>query len=118
MVLVTINGFLSRWPTLRALAGHVHVRLQPQFNEVTNSVMLQSPFGRAEDLGLMLEMTAIESGSQLSQFLVRRFDPFVTALAVSLALLARIEPIQRITPVLGQVGPIKKIKRLGRAGVI
>ena len=118
VVLVTVNGLLPRRPTARAFARHVHVGLQPHVHEIVHSIVLQDGFGRTEDFRLALKVSPIESGGQLGQFLFRHLETFLTALAISLALLTGIKPIERIVPLLGEVAPREKVERLGGAGVI
>src|SRR4051812_23957718 len=118
MMLVAVNGFLSPWTPTRALARDVHVRLQPQFNELLHSVMLQDGLARAKNLRLVLEISPIKLGRQLGQFLFGDLDPFHPALPIALTFLGGIEPIERIVPVLREMVTLKEVKGFRSAGVI
>ncbi len=47
-----------------------------------------------------------------------RLDPFQTALAIALAFLGGVKPIEGITPVIGEIAALKEVERLGCPRII
>src|SRR5690606_18447869 len=50
MVFVTADNFLKRGPASRPMPSDLHVCLQSQIKQSTNSIVLENAFGRLQDL--------------------------------------------------------------------
>ncbi len=74
-MLVEADDFPSGRTPARPLASDLPVPLQPRLKKLLHAVVLQDLFGCAQDLVLTLEVSPIELGPQLGQFVLGRLDP-------------------------------------------